>query len=125
MVDSGLIYSGSILRVRWMRFKGSYPAKAFLSGYREDFQAFLARAEEMGDFGRIAIDKKGHFLKGDYREIYEFKMPITRAFGFRDGNLFIVTNAARKTDTTKAQIPDYDRALKLKADYLARNHSDE
>lgn len=108
-----------------MRYKGDFPAKTFLLGYPEDFQAFLARAEEMGDYGKLSLRSKGHFLKGKYRELYEFKMPLTRAFGFKQQGDFVVLSAARKADTTKAQIPDYKYALRLRADYIKGPNTNE
>lgn len=100
-----------------MRYKSDFPAKTFLSTYREDYEAFLARAEEMGEYGKLSQGSKGHWLKAPYSLIYEFKMPLTRAFGFTHDRDFIVTNAAKKAKK-KAQIPDYDRALMMRNDYL-------
>jgi hypothetical protein len=122
---TSLIYLGQRYRVRWMRYNHDFPAKTFLLGYEDDFAAFLARAEEMGDFGQM-LKSKGHPLTGKrYREIYEFKMPSTRAFGFAHDGDFIVTNAAKKQDTVKRQTPDYERALTLRQDYLDNLDTDE
>jgi len=121
LVDNSFIISGAALRIRWMRYRGRFPAKEFLSAYPEDLQAFLARAEEMADRGKLTLGSKGHWLTGKhYSSIFEFKMPVTRAFGFRDGNVLYITNAAKKADTVKAQTPDYERAMKLRADFLKR-----
>jgi hypothetical protein len=108
-----------------MRYEGDFPAKTFLLGYLEDFQAFLARAEEMGETGTISLKSKGHPLKGNYRELFQFNMPLTRAFGFRHGRDFIVLSAALKKSTAKAQAADYEYALKLRANYLQWTSTNE
>jgi hypothetical protein len=101
-----------------MRYERDFPAKTFLLGYLEDFEAFLARAEEMGDQGTVALRSKGHALKGPYRQLFQFNMPLTRAFGFRYSRDFIIVSAAMKKGSAKAQESDYKFALKLRANYL-------
>lgn len=103
-----------------MRYQHDFPARSFLLGYVDDLVAFLARAEEMGNTGTISLKSKGHALKGAYRELFQFNMPRTRAFGFRHTRDFLVVSAALKKGTAKAQNPDYEYALKLRADYLER-----
>jgi hypothetical protein len=106
-----------------MRYEHDFPAKTFLLGYVDDLQAFLARAEEMGDTGTISLRSKGHALKGPYRELFQFNMPITRAFGFRYTRDFIVLSAALKKGTAKAQASDYAYAIKLRDNYLEHMES--
>ena len=100
-----------------MRYKHDFPARTFLRGFEENMEVFLARVEEFVEYGKLP-KSKGHYLKGTYREIYEFTMTKTRVFGFEYRGEFIVTNAGRKMDTNKAQEPDYKLALNLRADYI-------
>lgn len=114
--ETAFIYQGTVLRVRWMRYQGEFPARQFLKQYPEDFARFLYRVQEMGDAGRIALKKHGHPLKGPYRELHQFNMELTRSWGFRVDDVYVVLHAGKKRTT--GQEPDYDRALALRADYL-------
>lgn len=99
-----------------MRHQGEFPARVFLRQFPDDFARFLFRAEEMGDTGRIALKKHGHPLHGPYRELHQFNMELTRSWGIRVDDVYVVLSAAKKV--TKGQEPDYDRALVLRADFL-------
>jgi hypothetical protein len=103
--------------MRWMRYNHDFPARTFMRGYSENMETLMARIEEFAEFGKLP-KSKGHRLKGAYREIYEFTLTKTRVFGFEYGGDFIITNAARKLDTNKAQEPDYVLANNMRADYI-------
>lgn len=105
-----------------MRYRGAFPARAFLEQYPEEFARFLHRVEEMGDTGRISVKKHGHQLKGPYRDLHQFNMELTRSWGFRTDNAYVVLNAGLKRTT--GQEPDYDRSLALREDYLTGNPDD-
>lgn len=122
--DSAFIYQGDALRVRWMRYNGTFPARDFLRAYPEDYLRFKERCEEMGQTGRIRLPSQGHQLEGAYHELYEFKMPDTRAWGFRVQNVFLVAYAAKKEPKKKKQERDYKTTLAMRADYLTRLSDD-
>jgi hypothetical protein len=120
--DSCFIYQGAALRVIWMRYQGHFPAREFLEGYPDDFARFLFRVEEIGDTGRITLKKHGHQLKGPYRDLHQFNMELTRSWGFRVDDTYVVLSAGLKR--TKGQEPDYDRALALRTDYFTGRNDD-
>jgi hypothetical protein len=105
-----------------MRFQHAFPAREFLNGFPDDFGRFLRRVEEMAETGTIALKRHGHALQGPYRELFQFNMELTRSWGFRVDNVFVVLNAAKKRTT--GQEPDYDRALAMREDYL-KGHDDD
>lgn len=111
------IYAGALLRMRWMRYEGDWPARSFLEQYPEDFSRFLHRIQEMGNTGKISLPAHGHWLKPPYRDLFEFKMAKTRAFGFQIERTFVITSAATKKKKG-AQVADYDAAMALRTDYL-------
>ena len=106
-----------------MLYQGDFPAHVFLKNYPDDLTRFLFRVQEMGDTGRIALKKHGHPLKGPHRELHQFNMELTRSWGFRVGDVYVVLSAAKKV--TKGQESDYDRALLLRADYLNGPQDDD
>jgi hypothetical protein len=113
------IYQGDVLRVRWMRYQGTFPAKDFLLGYPEDFARFVQRVREMADTGTILLPTLGHQLKGKYRELHQFKMSLTRSWGVRDSGVYVVLHAGLKKKA-KEQVADYERALMLRDNYFNR-----
>lgn len=123
MGDTAHIYEGAVLRVRFMRHAGTFPAVVVLRQFPDDFLRFHRRCEEMGDTGTIRVRAHGHSLKGPrYRELFQFNMEMIRSWGFRDAGVFIVLNAAKKKP--KNQEPDYETALDLRADYLTGLNDD-
>lgn len=119
--NSAFIYQG-IVRVRWMRHDGEFPARVFLEKYPDDFMRFLNRAKEMATTGTIRLHKNGHPLEGQYSELHQFNMELTRSWGFRAENVYVVVHAAKKRTT--GQEPDYERALTRREDYLTRTPDD-
>jgi broad specificity phosphatase PhoE len=120
--ETSFIYEGAFLRVRWMRYRGAFPARDVLLAFPDDFTRFLQRVQEMGDTGRILLRHHGHYLKAPYQELHQFNMERTRSWGFRTGNVYVVLCAAKKR--TSGQEQDYDRALRMRADYLERMPDD-
>lgn len=99
-----------------MRYDHAFPAREFLKRFPDDFARFLLRAEEMAEFGTISVKRHGHALKGRWADLYQFNMELTRSWGFRHRDAFIVLSAAKKR--TSGQEPDYEFALKLREDFL-------
>ena len=100
-----------------MRFDHDFPARSYLNGYPHDFSQFLQRCREMANCGVIRLRNNGHQLSGRYSDLHQFNLKDTRTWGFRDGRLYIVLNAAKKRTT--GQGPDYERSLSLLEDYRA------
>lgn len=114
--DTAFIIEGPYYRVRWMRYRHEFPARRFLEGYPEDFGQFLQRCREMANFGEIRLEHHGHQLRGTgYRELHQFNLKVTRSWGYKDGNTYLVLHAAKKRTT--GQEPDYDIAWKRLQNY--------
>lgn len=114
--ETAHILEGSVLRVRWMRYQGEFPARRFLEKYPEDFAQFLQRAREMADFGRIRLPNNGHSLGGTHSVLHQFNMKVTRSWGIRDGNVYLIVHAAKKRTT--GQESDYEKAMQRRQDYF-------
>lgn len=115
--ETAFIVDGPATRVCWMRHAGDFPARRFLEKYPQDFVQFMQRCQEMATFGYIRLWANGHQLKGStYSALHQFKMNVTRSWGYLDGRTYVVLSAAKKRAT--GQEPDYDRALALLDDYL-------
>lgn len=104
------------MRVRWMRFRHEFPARRFLERHPYDFAQFLQRCREMARFGRIRLENNGHQLEGEFRDLHQFNLKVTRSWGYKDRNTYVVLHAAKKKTT--GQEPDYRTALKRLQDYL-------
>lgn len=99
-----------------MRYRHAFPARRFLERYPADFAQFLQRCKEMASFGRIRLENNGHQLDDEYRDLHQFNLKVTRSWGYKDGDDYIVLHAAKKRTT--GQEKDYNAALKLLQDYL-------
>jgi len=105
------------MRVRWLRYKGAFPARRFLEDYPDDFAQFLQRCNEMARFGRIRLENNGHQMTNEpFRVLHQFNLKVTRSWGYKHGNVYLVLHAAKKRTT--GQEPDYRTALKRTQDYL-------
>jgi len=81
--------------------------------------ALVAQATQIAILGRVGkIPENGRQLKGKYADITELKPGNFRFFGFRDGDIFFITNGARKDP--KRQDRDYDFAVEIRAKYFER-----
>ena len=111
---------GDALVVRFMRYKGSYPAKSYIDEMPErDRARFLALAKRMADFGRLPSESHGHQLRGEFSDLFEFKPGDSRVFAFVHGTSLYLTSGAPKRKS-KAQLSDYQVALNLRRDFLNR-----
>lgn len=52
------IFEGRVLRVRWMRYRNSFPARDFLQRFPEEMMRFKERCEEMGNTGTIRLESR-------------------------------------------------------------------
>lgn len=120
--EQSFILDGPVMRVRWMRYRHAFPARRFLEKYPDDFGQFVQRCREMAYFGKIRLTNNGHQLDDEYRELHQFNLKVTRSWGYKDGNVYLVLHAAKKK--TKGQEPDYATALKRLQDYRAGNPND-
>ena len=120
MVDLSIVAMGDALVVRFMRYKGSYPAKSYIDEMPErDRARFLALAKRMADFGRLPSESHGHQLRGEFSDLFEFKPGDSRVFAFVHGTSLYLTSGAPKRKS-KAQLSDYQVALNLRRDFLNR-----
>ena len=87
---------------------------ADLPGHASKFAALVG---EFAELGHIKNWTKGHYLGPPYEDLFEFKPPLARVFGFRRGSEFIVVSAARKVTSKKQQARDYQRADNLRITY--------
>lgn len=110
---------GEALVVRYMRYRGEFPARTFLDSKctTEERARFLALAKQLASQGSLPGRSFGHFLKGEFSKIYELKPFGKRFFGFFIDTSFYVVSAAPKRNP-KEQVADYERAMKLRADFL-------
>lgn len=100
-----------------MRYNHDFPARTFLQAhFPNDIPQFLQRAKEMAEYGRIRLSNNGHQLDGPYSDLHQFNMKLTRSWGMRDGDVYVVLHAAKKRTT--GQEPDYNKALALRDNYL-------
>ena len=106
-----------------MRYRGEFPARTYLRTLPDDMARFLASVDELVQFGKLTLGSKGHFLKGRFRSLFEFKMPNSRALAFIDDGVLVITNAAPKKKK-KEQEADYERGLTLRDDYIAGAHDE-
>lgn len=121
MVDLSLIWIGQELVVRYMRYKGSFPAKDYFEqSCSEHVRArFIALVRQLGITGKLPDKTFGHHLKGQYSDIYELKPKGVRFYGFFSDRNFYVTNAAPKRKA-KAQESDHKTAVAMRQDFFAR-----
>lgn len=117
MVDLSIIAMGDAYVVRYMRYRGRYPAKDFLDACDEAVRVrLLALAQRMAIYGRLPSDAHGHQLKSPYAVLFEFKPLGARVMAFFHGKDVYLTNGAPKRKP-KAQAGDYDVALNMRADF--------
>lgn len=106
-----------------MRYQERFPAKEFLdelmspTGPRVRARV-AALAQRMAAEGHLPREH-GHWLKGPYSELFEFKSLDYRVFAFLLGRRMYLTNAAKKTSPRK-QERDYKIAMIMRAAMLAR-----
>jgi hypothetical protein len=118
MVDLTIVAMGEAFVVRFMRYKGRYPAMEYLNGMPErDRARFLAYAKRMAEFGRLPSESHGHQLRGDFADLFEFKPGDSRIFAFFYGTSLYLTSGAPKRKA-KAQRGDYAEAINLRRDFL-------
>jgi hypothetical protein len=106
-----------------MRQNDVFPAKDYIESVRakegERLRArLLALAQRLADDGKLA-QEHGHWLKEPYSEIYEFKPLAFRFMAFQVEDHIFVTNGAKKA-SKKRQNADYDIAVAMRDDFLAR-----
>lgn len=117
MVDQSIVHLDEKYVVRWMRFRGRYPAREYVDSLDGLLEArFLALAKNFAKEGFLP-DSHGKFLNGAYSKIYELKPGGHRIFGFlHEGNLYLTNGAPKKKK--KEQESDYDRAQSMRSDFL-------
>jgi hypothetical protein len=120
MVDHSILAIGGALVVRFMRYKGRYPAKDFLDSMpTKDRARLIALAKRMAETGSLPVPAHGHQLRGNYSDLFEFKPGDSRVFGFfHNSNLYLTSGAPKKKP--KAQEGDYLEALNMRADFYRR-----
>lgn len=120
LVDKSIVYLGAKLCVRYMRYTGRYPAKDYLDGANPMVRArFVALTRLLGDYGELANESQGHFLKAPYDKIYELKPRDGRLFGFFHERNYYLTNGGPK-QKVKRQQSDYATSEEMRVDFLRR-----
>ena len=72
---------------------------------------------QMAQTGKLGkMPQNGHWLKGDYHEVFEFKPGNYRFFGFSYGKVFYITNGAQKDE--KRQDRDWNFAVALRTEFF-------
>lgn len=106
--------------VKWLRHTdGIYYGKQFFEANQPCRGALIAQAKQVAVKGRVGkVPENGRQLEGKYSALIELKPGDFRFLGFRDGNVFLITNGARKDP--KLQHRDYDFALQIREEYLAK-----
>lgn len=119
-MDPKFILCGPAVAVYYLVYRGHYVAEEYLDSSlgMKDKPAFMARAGQYAEQGVIRIRSHGHMLKGKYKDIMQFNFGKSRSWGFRHGGRFYVTNARCKEGKEKAQIPDYELALRIRTEFL-------
>lgn len=121
MTDPTFVACGPALSVHYLPYRGRLLAKEYLDCVdRKEVAAFLARVKQLADHGRIHLQVHGHMLRGRFRDILELKFGKSRAWGFRRGPRFYVTNAGPK-EKRNEQEADFELALKIRHDFTARS----
>jgi hypothetical protein len=73
----------------------------------------------MADHASLPDRTHGHFLKGKYSKVFEFKPKAGRVYAFFfERNCYLTHGARKKKD--KEQVADHDRALALRDDFVQR-----
>jgi hypothetical protein len=109
---------GTLYVVRYMRFKNCYPVEDYLNLTGDAVKArMLVLAKHFAKEGRLSTDENGHWLHGDYAQLYEFKPGKHRVIGFIDGtSMYLAVGAPKRR--AKAQDGDYRHALTLQNDFF-------
>lgn len=109
-----------VVSVKWLRHTdGKCHGKDFFDRpeNRECRGKLVAQAKQIALNGRVGrIPQNGRQLKGEFRDLTELKPGDFRFLGFRDGDVFYITNGARKDP--KNQRRDYQRALGIRAGFF-------
>jgi len=115
---TSFFFQGRSYRIRFMRYKGRFPAQEYILEMDEKLrQPLLGALRHFADHGRLPSETRGRWLQANYSTLYEFKVQRHRILGFLDSNSMILTNGATKKNV-KAQRQDYDAALAMRADYF-------
>lgn len=120
MVGRDFVGAGHMYVVRFMRLGNGFPGLDYLLDQDEEVRAtFFAYARHFADYGPLPGESRGRWLRANYTGIYEFKPLQHRIFGFLHTYRMFLTNGAPKRNA-KAQRNDYDVAVEMRKNFLAR-----
>ncbi|MFL5483246.1 MAG: hypothetical protein ACJ8AK_13785 [Gemmatimonadaceae bacterium] len=109
-----LIRQGKACAVYFVADNGRFRAKEYFdSADKKDRARLHALVKIVSDAGKLASDGMGHWLKGKFKKVYEFKTKKCRCFALQRGPDYYLMNAADKAKPKK-QEKDYERALELR-----------
>lgn len=117
--QSYVIYEGKIFTIEWyLDDAGKSQAKEYYNELSEDRKdRFFYLVKMLGDIGKIFNKQK---FRNEDDKIYAFKpQPDRFLCFFFEGAKVVVTNAFEKK-TDKLSPREKEKALKAKADYIAR-----
>lgn len=111
-----LVPHGGTVSVRWLADgNGVCHARDYYNANPECKAALLAQARQISIKGRVGkVPENGHYLEGEFSELYELKPGDHRFMGFRRGSDFYLAYGAAKKSKVRAQEADYRTALELK-----------
>lgn len=119
MVDRSIVWIGTSLVVRYMRYRGRFPARDFFIGAEPAVRArFIALAKVLADSGVLPDRAHGHYLKAPFQDIFELKPRNCRFYGFFHLRNYYITNGGPKANP-KVQLQDHERAEQMRKDFLA------
>jgi hypothetical protein len=120
-----LIRKGKACAIYFVADDGHFRAKAFFdSGEKRERTRLHTLVKYMSDAGRLAGDAMGHWLKGRFKQVYEFKTNRCRCFAFQRGRDYYLMSGADKAKPKK-QEKNYERALELRDKLVAQFDQDE
>lgn len=121
-----LIRKGKACAVYFVADNGRFRAKEFFDSAdkAKDLARLRALVKLMSDAGRLAGDSMGHWLKGRFKKVYEFKTKKCRCFALQRGPDYYLMSAADKAKPKK-QEKDYERADELRQRLVTQFEQDE
>jgi hypothetical protein len=121
-MDHPVLVPGSPYHVRWLcHTDGRCHGREFYDSVPECKAALLAQARQISVNGKVSKQpENGHWLKGEFADVYEMKPGNFRFMVFRHGNDFYITNGAQKK-TERKQRADWQFAVEARKTFFANS----
>ncbi len=106
-----------VVSIRWYVAKGGRcNGRDFYEQNRRSQPSLRAQAQVFSDKGRLREDA-GHYCKPPFEKVYEITQRHFRFFAFRNGDVFYITNGAKKNP--KNQDPDRRFCEKCRVEFFS------